>query len=180
MADAAAYIGVGSNIAPERHVPTALDALRAAFGEIVCSPAYRSPPLGFEGSDFINCVVRIDSHLEVPDLIARLKTLESRAGRQTRTAPGSRELDLDLLLYDDRVIDLGAIRLPRPDVLDYAFVLRPLADLAPALVHPVTGRSLAWHWAHFEGDAVALTPVALDNLDGAIQRKREEGEEWSG
>ena len=175
MADVAVYIGVGSNIAPERHVPMALDALRSAFGGIACSPAYRSPPLGFEGEDFINCVVRIDSRMEVAELVAHLKTLESRAGRQTRTAPGSRELDLDLLLYGDRVIDLGAIRLPRPDVLDYAFVLRHLADLAPALVHPVTGRSLAWHWANFEGKAVMLTPAVLDGIDGAMQGMREEG-----
>ena len=175
MADVAAYIGVGSNIAPERHVPMALDALRSTFGEIVCSPAYRSPPLGFEGEDFINCVVRADTRLEVTELIAHLKTLESRAGRQTRATHGSRELDLDLQLYDDRAIDLGAIRLPRPDILDYAFVLRPFADLAPALVHPVTGRSLAWHWANFEGKAVMLTPAVLDGIDGAMQGMREEG-----
>ena len=178
MPDAAAFIGVGSNIDPQRHIPDALRALRSRFGPIACSPAYRSPPLGFEGEDFINCAVRLHSGLGAAQLVACLKDLESKAGRRAgRSAPGSRELDLDLLLYGDRVIDREGIRLPRPDVLEYAFVLRPLADLAPGLVHPQTGRTLAWHWRHFTGEPVALAPVALDPAGGAM---REKGDEWSG
>lgn len=100
--------------------------------------------------------------MDIPALVATLKTLEADAGRQTRATTGSRELDLDLLLYGDCVIREDGLVLPRPDVLEYAFVLRPLAELAPTLVHPVTGRTLAWHWDHFKGQAVALGPVALE------------------
>ncbi|MGH8127589.1 MAG: 2-amino-4-hydroxy-6-hydroxymethyldihydropteridine diphosphokinase [Gammaproteobacteria bacterium] len=164
MPDVRAYIGVGSNIDPERHIPVALRGLRSAFDKIDMSPAYRSPPLGFEGADFINCVVGIDCDLDTAALIEKLKALEASAGRQTRAATGSRELDLDLLLYGEQVIHIEGTILPRPDVLEYAFVLRPLAELAPAFTHPETGRTLAWHWENFTGEAVALTPVALNSV----------------
>lgn len=164
MPEVEAYIGVGSNINPQRHIPAALRALRTAFGTLDRSPAYQSPPLGFAGADFINCVVRIANRLDVVALIAKLKTLESSAGRQTRVTSRSRELDLDLLLYGDRIIHCDGIELPRPDVLEYAFVLRPLAELAPTFRHPLTGRNLAWHWEHFEGTAIALTPVTLGSV----------------
>lgn len=166
MTERGAYIGIGSNIEPLRHIPSALRALRERFGALACSPAYRSPPLGFEGADFINCVVRIDTGLAPDKLVACLKGLESDAGRRLLGTHRSRELDLDLLLYGGLVLRDGALRLPRSDVLDYAFVLRPFAELAPDLVHPLTGRSLAWHWAHFEGDAVALAPVTVDGTTG--------------
>lgn len=169
MPEVRAYIGVGSNIDPERHIPTGLRALRNAFGALDISPAYRSPPLGFEGADFINCVAGIDCDLGITALIGTLKTLESNAGRQARTATGSRELDLDLLLYGKQVIHSGEIVLPRPDVLEYAFVLRPLAELAPTFTHPATGRTLAWHWDNFTGENVALTPVTLNSLESTKQ-----------
>ena len=168
MPEVTAYIGVGSNIDPQHHVPVALRALRTTFGTLDRSPAYRSPPLGFEGADFINCVVRITGCLDVTALIAKLKALESSAGRQTRATSRSRELDLDLLLYGDGIIHRDGIALPRPDVLEYAFVLRPLAELAPAFPHPVTGRSLAWHWEHFAGAALALTPVTLSGAESVM------------
>ncbi len=168
MPKIAAYIGVGSNIDPQRHIPAALRALHTAFGALGQSPAYQSPPLGFSGADFINCVVRIAGRLDVTALIAKLKTLESSAGRQTRATSRSRELDLDLLLYGDGIIHRDGIALPRPDVLEYAFVLRPLAELAPAFRHPLTGRSLAWHWKHFEGIAITLTPVTLSGVESVI------------
>ncbi len=168
MPEVEAYIGVGSNIDPQRHIPAALQALRTTFGTLDRSPAYRSLPLSFEGADFINCVVRITSRLDVTALIADLKVLESSAGRQTRAASRSRELDLDLLLYGDGIIHRDGIALPRPDVLEYAFVLRPLAELAPAFRHPLTGHNLAWHWKHFEGVAITLTPATSSGAESVI------------
>lgn len=167
MPEVRAYIGVGSNIDPERHIPTGLRALQNAFGALDISPAYRSPPLGFEGADFINCVAGIDCDLGITALIGTLKTLESNAGRQAQTATGSRELDLDLLLYGEQAIHCDGIVLPRPDVLEYAFVLRPLAELAPTFMHPETGHTLAWHWENFTGESVTLTPVALNGAESA-------------
>ena len=64
-------------------------------------------------------------------------------------------------MYDDLVIDQPPLRLPRSDVLEYSFVLRPLAELAPELVHPVTGRTMSEHWEDYDAEAMPLTPVSL-------------------
>jgi len=155
------YIAIGSNVEPLRHIPAALAALDAVCGPLVCSPAYRSHPVGFEGPDFVNCVVRGRASQSPEELTARFKALEQLAGRRRRPPNSSRELDLDLALYGDAVIRREGITIPRPDVLGYAFVLRPLAELAPQARHPETGRSFAWHWEHFRGERIALERVAL-------------------
>lgn len=160
MSDAEAYVGIGSNIDPERHIGRALAALARDFGPTAVSPFYRSAPVGFEGPDFVNGVVRISpSGDDIDALAVALKRLEREAGRREFPRTASRELDLDLLLWGTRVLRRGKLVLPRPDVLEYAFVLRPLAELAPAAVHPVTGRTYAWHWDHFEGEPLALHAV---------------------
>lgn len=155
------YIAVGSNVEAERHIPAARSALVETYGPVKCSSFYRSAPLGFEGPDFVNCVVRFRTVSAPEELTRHLKALEQRAGRRAAGANASRELDLDLVLYGDEVIERADLILPRPDVLEYAFVLRPLAELAPDLVHPLTGRTLRWHWAHFSGVPVALEAVTL-------------------
>ena len=158
------YIAIGSNIEPERHVPAALAALDAAYGPLVCSSLYRSAPIGFSGPDFVNCVVRGRTDAAPAFLREHLKTLELLAGRAHSDKLITRELDLDLLLYGEELIEGDGFIIPRPDILDYAFVLRPLAEIAPAAVHPKTGRSFAWHWAHFEGEKVPLEPITSDEL----------------
>ncbi|MGH8224598.1 MAG: 2-amino-4-hydroxy-6-hydroxymethyldihydropteridine diphosphokinase [Gammaproteobacteria bacterium] len=155
------YIAIGSNIEPERHVPAAITDLDAAYGPLVCSTLYRCAPVGFAGPDFINCVVRGKTDLPLAPLREHLKTMERLAGRDHSSRSAARELDLDLLLYGEEVIESEGFIVPRPDILDYAFVLRPLAEIAPEAMHPTTGRSFAWHWAHFEGEKVPLESVAL-------------------
>ena len=92
-----------------------------------------------------------------------IRELECRYGELERSQEkfASRPLDIDLLLYDDLVIDQPPLRLPRSDVLEYSFVLRPLAELAPELVHPVTGRTMSEHWEDYDAEAMPLTPVSL-------------------
>ena len=162
MSEVEAYIGVGSNIEPETHIANALAGLRQELGPIAVSPLYRSAPVGFEGEPFINGVVRVCSHAGPDSLIKNLKILEKRSGRNRRSeGMGPRELDLDLLLYGEYVLRRDGLVLPRPDILRYPFVLRPLAELAPASVHPETGRTFAWHWEHFTGISADLEPVTL-------------------
>ncbi len=134
-----AYLSLGSNLDPEKHLRAALAELRARFGNVVVSPVYRFPAVGFDGPDFLNLAVAIDSDLDPLALNTWLHALEDRHGRR-RDVPrfSSRTLDVDIVLYDDVVMNgPGHLELPRAE-LRHAFVLKPLADIAPQVVHPVT------------------------------------------
>jgi 2-amino-4-hydroxy-6-hydroxymethyldihydropteridine diphosphokinase len=166
---ARAYLSLGSNVEPRRHLRAALAALRERFGPLVVSPAYRSRAVGFDGPDFINLAVALDSDLPPAGLDAWLHGLEDRLGRR-REGPryADRTLDVDLLAW---VGDDGRIQMaPRPE-LAHAFVLRPLAEIAPQLRLPDDDRSLAERWAAFAQAREPLTPVSLDDdADDALTR----------
>ena len=139
-----AYLSLGSNIEPERHLGAAIDELRARFGAIVVSPAYRSAAVGFDGPAFLNLAVGIDTDLDPVALDAWLHALEDRHGRR-RDGPrySSRTLDVDIALFDDRIVrGPGHLEIPRAE-LTQAFVLVPLADIAPEACDPVSGRTVA-------------------------------------
>ena len=146
-----AYVGVGSNIRPERHVPRALALLRVEFGEVYASSIYECAPLGFEGDAFHNLVVSFETGVGVDDLVATLRGIEDACGRRRGpAAPPSRTLDLDLLLFGELRSAGAGVELPRDDVLSYAFVLAPLAEIAPTVRHPVARRTFAELWSEFE------------------------------
>ena len=155
------YLSLGSNIDAENHLRLAMRELREHFGTVELSPVYRSRAVGFEGDDFLNLVVALDTQDSIERIVARIEAIHELAGRhrgEARFAP--RTLDIDILTYGERITD-SPVRLPRPDVLDYAFVLGPLADLAPEARHPVDGRTYAELWqAMSDGDDLA--PVALE------------------
>lgn len=129
------WISVGSNVDAERHVTMALAALEARYGEVVSSAIYQTPAAGFEGDDFLNLVLGIDT-VEAPEAImAHLRDIEAASGR-VRGGPkfSARTLDLDLLTYGQHVGATPA--LPREDILEYDFVLGPLAEVAGDERHP--------------------------------------------
>jgi 2-amino-4-hydroxy-6-hydroxymethyldihydropteridine diphosphokinase len=143
-----AYLSLGSNLEPEKHLRAALGELRARFGDIVVSPVYRCKAVGFDGPDFLNLAVAIDTDLDPAALNDWLHALEDRHGRR-RDVPrfSSRTLDVDIVVYDDLVLSgEDHLELPRPE-LKHAFVLRPLADIAPDAKHPVSGKTMATLWA---------------------------------
>jgi 2-amino-4-hydroxy-6-hydroxymethyldihydropteridine diphosphokinase len=142
-----AYLSLGSNQLALEHLPRALVELRARFGELRVSPLYRTPAVGFEGPDFYNAAVILESDLEPVELDAWLRALEDAHGRR-RDVPrfSDRPLDIDLVFYDQRVLrGPGNLQIPRPE-LRHAFVLKPLSDLAPDFTVPGDGRSLAQLW----------------------------------
>lgn len=160
---ARAYLSLGSNLEPEQNIAAALEALRARYGELVVSPTYRTAAVGFDGPDFLNLAVGLDTDEEPVALDAWLHALEDAQGRR-RDVPrfSSRTLDADLVLYDDRVLrGPGHLELPRPDLVAHAFVLKPMADIAPDLVHPILQRTLAQLWADFPpgGDTGPGMPI---------------------
>ena len=157
------YVSLGSNIEPARHVRAALEALNQRFGEQLLSPVYESVAVGFEGDNFLNLVSAFDTDEDVHAVAAGLNDIETRLGR-VRSGPrfSARTVDLDLLLYDDLVLEEPGLVLPRPEILHNAFVLRPLADIAPSLRHPTDGRSMAELWAAYDQSSQALWPVELN------------------
>jgi 2-amino-4-hydroxy-6-hydroxymethyldihydropteridine diphosphokinase len=156
------YLSLGSNQEPHRYLRAALDELRARFGAVDVSPAYRSAAVGFDGADFINLAVGMDTDLSPMALNDWLHALEDRHGRR-RDVPryADRTLDLDIVLYDDLVTQGdGHLDIPRKE-LKHAFVLKPIADIAPALRHPVSGRTMAQLWAEFpvESEPLFIEPL---------------------
>ena len=151
-----AYLSLGSNIDAANNLRSALRALRARFGEVITSPVYRIPAVGFEGPDFLNAAAIIDSDLDPFALVAWLQGIENAHGRlRGHVKNSSRTLDMDIVYFDSLVLDLpGRLQLPRPE-LRHAFVLKPLADIAPGFVDPVRNKTLAELWAsHPERDSV--------------------------
>lgn len=162
-----ACLSLGSNLQPVQHLRQAVDELRARFGPMALSPVYRTRAVGFDGNDFLNAAAIIRTDLDPVALHDWLHDLED-AHQRDRSGPrfGDRTLDIDIVLFDDCVLTgPGNLRIPRPD-LEHAFVLRPLADIAPDVVVPGDGRTLAQLWAiHPERD-MALETVALENDSG--------------
>jgi len=150
------FLGLGSNCEPERHLDLALDELAARFGPIDASRVYRNPAVGFAGDDFLNLAVRATTTLAPRRVVALLREIELAAARD-RNGPrwGPRTLDVDLLIYGTLVDPL--LRLPREDVLRHAFALCPLAEIAPGLVHPVSGQTIAAAWQAHIGAASPWT-----------------------
>ncbi|HEX6734836.1 MAG TPA: 2-amino-4-hydroxy-6-hydroxymethyldihydropteridine diphosphokinase [Azonexus sp.] len=143
-----AYVALGANLGDPA------STVRAAFGALAnlpdsrvlrCSSLYRTAPVGVvDQPEFINAVALLETTLAPQRLLAELLDIECRFGRQRAEKNGPRTLDLDLLLYDERCIELPELILPHPRLHLRAFVLLPLAEIAPDLVLPGRGRIAAW------------------------------------
>lgn len=158
----AIFLGLGSNVQPAHHLAVGLDALRALLGALRCSAVYEGAAVGFDGARFWNLVVQAETDLAVGELARTLRDIEYAHGRaRNATRYSDRTLDIDLLLYGACAGEVDGVVLPRDDVLAQAFVLRPLAELAPDARHPGTGRTFADHWQSFDQTALALTEVSL-------------------
>lgn len=155
-----AYLGLGSNVDAPTNIDSGISALREAFGEVALSPAYRAPAIGFTGRDFINLVACIETEMEPLELKRFLHALEDRHGRR-RNVPkfSDRTLDIDILLYDDLYLLSPELEIPRSEILSAAHVLKPLADLAPELLHPVCRRTIGELWREFPGQDTDLTLI---------------------
>ncbi len=160
------YVSVGTNVDREHNLAGGLRALHERFGPLTVSTIYQCPAVGFEGEAFYNCVAAFDSDEAVADVHHALHTIEDRFGRD-RNAPkfSPRTLDIDLLLFGDRILREGRLVLPRPEIDRVAFVLGPLAELAGDRHHPVHDEPFTALWARFDGvGAVDLEPVDPEGL----------------
>jgi 2-amino-4-hydroxy-6-hydroxymethyldihydropteridine diphosphokinase len=158
-----AYLSLGSNIEPKKHLRAAIAALRERFGAIDVSPAYLFPAVGFDGPEFINLAVRIDTDLDPETLNDWLHALEAHHGRR-RDVPrySNRTLDIDIVLYGDCVLKgAGNLEVPRPELLQ-TFVLQPLVDIAPEALDPLRRQTLKQVWQSGAAAGPTGTPVLLD------------------
>ena len=145
------YISIGSNIDKDKHIPASLLALENQFGPLTCSSIYESDAVGFEGETFYNLIVEFNSTLEVKDVAKLLRQTELDNGRERNSQKfSSRTLDLDLILYDDLILNDGRLQIPRDEIERYAFVLEPLAEIAPDLKHPISQLSYGELWDRFD------------------------------
>jgi len=161
MADAVdVYLSAGSNIQPEANLRLACEGLASDFGRLTLSSVYRTAAVGFDGDDFLNMVIGFSTDEQPEDIIARLEELHVEAERVRQKNPFSpRTLDLDLLLYGDLV--RHNLKLPHDDIEKYGFVLRPLAEIAPELRHPVTGVTMREAWDGFDQSGQEMNKVDL-------------------
>jgi len=149
------YISIGSNINRQRNIQHAVNLLEKEFSEITCSRVYESEAVGFNGDDFFNLVVTTRT-TETPDVVIKiLKKIEHACGRgdnQSEKKFSARTIDLDLLLFGDLILHNKNIHIPRADINQYAFVLRPMSELAPDLVHPELKVGFYHLWQEFSGN----------------------------
>ncbi|HTL93568.1 MAG TPA: 2-amino-4-hydroxy-6-hydroxymethyldihydropteridine diphosphokinase [Steroidobacteraceae bacterium] len=162
----AVFVGAGSNVAPERNLARAVAQLAHEFPGARFSPWYRNRAVGFEGEDFINLVAGFDTDRPPRAVQATLHALERLCGRE-RDAPrwAPRSMDLDVLLYGDLVCDEPGLKLPRPDLLKRAYMLGPLAALAPGVVHPTERLTIGELWERFDRAAHPLEPLLAAPLE---------------
>lgn len=156
------FVAAGSNVEPEKNLARACAEIRHSWPDAHFSRAYRNAAVGFEGPDFINLVVGFTTAQPLAAVIARLHQIETQCGRP-RYAPkwASRTMDLDVLLYDDLVEKTAEYTIPRPDLLKRPYMLAPMAEIAPDVIHPTAGKTIAVLWKEFDRDGHTMTPVEL-------------------
>ena len=160
------YLGLGSNLQPAKNLRLGVCELAKRLELLEVSPVYRNKAVGFDGDDFLNAVVAARTEMTVDEVCRCCEEIHDIAGRRRgNDAFVSRTLDIDLLLYGQEIIERRHV--PRDDVLEYSFVLRPLADIAPDLRHPETGKTMVQHWAEFDQNSHELReePMILSNDD---------------
>ena len=141
-----AYVGLGANLGdPRLAVLAAIEAIADIDGLALTrkSQLYGSAPVDAGGADYVNAVVEVVTHLEPQSLLEQLQAIEQRAGRERSYRNAPRTLDLDVLLYGNQKIKTTTLLVPHPRMMERAFVLRPLADVAPALVKAKHLRAVA-------------------------------------
>tara|TARA_Y100000588_G_scaffold108215_1_gene118615 strand:- start:467 stop:982 length:516 start_codon:yes stop_codon:yes gene_type:complete len=157
---ATVYVSIGSNIDREHHVTQSLKSLHDHFAPLQISRFYDCVPVGFEGDNFLNLVVGFECDLPVAELAKTLRQIELENGRQRETkAYAARTMDIDILLFDDLVGTIDGVELPRGEITEYAFVLRPLVDIAAQKRHPTLDISYQELWGNFDQLSQKTEPI---------------------
>ena len=147
----AVFVSIGTNVDREKYLRSAIQSLEKNFGQLTLSSVYETKAMGFEGPDFFNMVVAFSSEVQVEDMDKILDSIEAENGRTPECKKfSSRTLDLDLILYGDYISQSPELNIPRDEVLKYAFMLEPLAEIAGELTHPVVNKTYATLWDEYD------------------------------
>ena len=157
-----AWLGLGSNVSADENIRAGITELQSQFKNVAFSPVYTSASVGFDGDDFINLVASVETTMKPLELRQNLRDLEDRYGRN-RDVPkfSDRELDIDILLYDDLVVFSPLLQIPRAEIFKFPHVLKPLAELDPELLHPSEMRTMAEIWESSGMDESGLELLAF-------------------
>ena len=156
-------LSVGSNIDREKHIRACIKALKESFGELRLSSVYESEAVGFSGDNFYNLVIKIETDKPLGALFAKLRFIEDANGRvRGGERFSARTLDIDILTYDNLCGEVDGVKLPRDEILVNAFVLLPLAELAPETFHPCIKQKYSELWEAFDKESQKLWPVEFD------------------
>ncbi len=156
------YVSIGSNIHRKKHVQASVDALTARFGGIELSSIYETEAVGFGGDPFYNLVARFEADDSARGINQFFKEVEAKHGRVKGGKKfAARTLDIDLILYGDERIDTEELQLPRDEIEKYAFVLEPLAELAPTARYMISGETFLDMWERLkkQGDMASAPTV---------------------
>ena len=144
MSKSTVYLALGTNLGDcPGNLQNAIAGLPPVVTVLESSPVYETLPWGVTDQPaFLNMVIKAETHSEPLELLKQLKLLETRLGRLPSIRYGPRLIDIDLLFYDDLILNTAELTIPHPNLHERAFVLVPLSDLAPDFIHPVTGKTV--------------------------------------
>lgn len=150
---ATVYLGLGTNLGQrEENLKRALELLAYKVKVEEVSTYYETEPMGFKEQPlFLNAVCRASTDLKPQELLSFIKEIEEGMGRKKSFRNAPREIDIDILLYDDLRMDSAELTIPHPHLTERAFVLAPLAEIAPELVEPISGKSITRLLAEVDG-----------------------------
>ncbi len=142
------YLGIGSNIAPQANIKQALDLLEIEFGPLQESPIYKNPAIGFSGPSFLNMVIAFESELSIFEIQKKIQQIETTIGidPDNKQKFTSRIIDIDLLLAGEVIFNSDTLNIPRPGITQYPFILKPLLDVTPDLIDPLSGIPYSEIW----------------------------------
>lgn len=157
------YVAAGSNVQPEQNLARACREVQSTWPDVRFSRAYANKAVGFDGPEFINMVLAFTTDQSIEAVITRLRAIETLCGRPPNAPKwASRAMDLDVLLFGSRVEKTADYTLPRPDLMKRPYMLGPMAELAPQVLHPTAGRTMGELWQQFDREAHEMRPVILD------------------